>query len=140
MFARGVLTVGLAALLTFAAAATADAAQPQKRGKLALGKTSQGRGIAMRVQPRRLQMMDFNASLRCRDGSELIVEEGGFLPIATKRNGSFRDVQFGRTDRVWLRGRVTKKAVRGHLRVTDRWGAVKCNSSWFRFEARIRGG
>lgn len=108
------------------------------QGKLALGKTSQGRGMGVRVDERTLQMLDFNALLDCRDGSELIVEEGGFLPIRTRPSGYFRDFQYGRTDKVWLRGRVGRSWVRGRLRVTDRWGPVKCNSGWFRFSARLR--
>lgn len=129
---------GLLAVLAVALGSDVGTAQAGKSGKLALGKTSQGRGMGARVNDRKLQMLDFNALLRCRDGSRLIVEEGGFLPIRTKRNGSFRDVQYGRTDRVWLRGQVGKKWIRGKLRVTDRWGSVKCNSRWFKFSARIR--
>lgn len=138
MFSRGILAASLLALLALALTDAGAPAQAQSRGKLALGKTSQGRGIGIRLQERKLQMLDFNAKLRCRDGSRLIVEEGGFLAIRTRRNGSFRDVQYGRTDTVWLQGKVGSKWVRGRLRVTDRWGSVKCNSRWFKFAARIR--
>jgi hypothetical protein len=137
MFSRGAVAASLLALFALALS-DAGAAQSAGRGKLALGKTSQGRGMGVRVDERVVRMLDFNAVLRCRDGSELIVEEGGFLPIRTRRNGTFRDVQYGRTDTVWLRGRVAGKWVRGQLRVTDRWGPVKCNSRWFRFAARLR--
>ncbi|MCK2124932.1 hypothetical protein, partial [Pseudomonas sp. PNPG3] len=80
MFSRGVLSASLLALLTLALTDAGAFAQQQDRGELALGKTSQGRGMGVRVYERTLQMLDFNAVLRCRDGSELIVEEGGFLP------------------------------------------------------------
>ncbi len=134
---RGFAVTGLIAALALALTPAEGSARPA--GKLALGKTSQGRGIGVRVAERTLRMLDFNARLDCRDGSELIVEEGGFLPIPTRPGGHFRDVQYGRTDTVWLKGRVGKKWVRGQLRVTDRWGPVKCNSGWFRFSARLRG-
>lgn len=143
MYSRLILALGLlgiAALAGAGAGAAAEAAKPKGKGasELARGKTSQKRGIAVRIYPQTVQMLDFNALLDCRDGSELIVEEGGFLPIRTRANGSFRDVQYGRTDTVWLRGKVSRNWVRGKLRVTDRWGKVKCNSDWFRFNARIR--
>lgn len=137
MYFRGLLAVGTV-VLGLAAVGVSAAGGAEERGALALGKTSQGRGIGVRVYDRTIQMLDFNALLDCRDGSELIVEEGGFLAIRTRPGGSFRDVQYGRTDRVWLRGQVGRKWVRGKLRVTDRWGPVKCNSGWFRFSARIR--
>lgn len=133
---RGFAITSLIAVLT-AGLAPAEGSE-KAPGKLALGKTSQGRGMGARIEERTLQMLDFNALLDCRDGSQLIVEEGGFLPIRTRPSGHFRDVQYGRTDTVWLRGRVGRKWVRGRLRVTDRWGPVKCNSGWFRFSARIK--
>ncbi len=132
----GLAVTGLVAALAVGLAPAEGSARAQ--GKLGLGKTSQGKGMGVRVHQRTLQMLDFNALLDCRDGSELIVEEGGFLPIKTRPSGYFRDVQYGRTDTVWLRGRVGQRWVRGSLRVTDRWGPVKCNSGWFRFSARLR--
>lgn len=138
MFSRGALAASLLAVFALALVDAGGFAQAQGRGKLALGKTSQGRGMGVRVHDRSVQMLDFNALLKCRDSSTLIVEEGGFLPIRMRSNGGFRDVQYGRTDRVWLRGKVGKRWVRGHLRVTDRWGKIKCNSRWFKFAARIR--
>lgn len=136
---RGFLMTGMLAALALALTDGASGAEARESGRLALGTTSQGRGVGVRVYERNLQMLDFNALLRCRDATTLIVEEGGFLPIATRPNGHFRDVQYGRTDTVWLQGRVGGKWVRGRLRVTDRWGSVKCNSGWFRFSARIKG-
>jgi len=133
---RGFAITGLIATLGVGLMPAEGSARPQ--GKLALGKTSQGKGMGIRVQERTLQMLDFNALLDCRDGTELIVEEGGFLPIRTRPSGYFRDFQYGRTDTVWLRGRAGQKWVRGRLRVTDRWGPVKCDSGWFRFSARIK--
>jgi hypothetical protein len=138
MFFRGVVMVGIAGLFAFASADLGAEAQARAKGKVAVGKTSQGRGVGVRVNDRAIKMLDFNAELKCRDGSALIVEEGGFLSIDTRRNGSFRDVQYGRTDTVWLRGKVNRNVVRGKLRVTDRWGKIKCNSGWFRFTARIK--
>ena len=130
--------IALAAVVTVQERpATAEAKAKQR---LAKGKTSQKRGVALRLQPRSLRLLDFNAVLRCRDGGELIVEEGGFLTTPVKPNGKFSDVQHGRTDRVWLQGRVGQRYVRGKLRVTDRWGKVRCDSRWFKFSARIRSG
>lgn len=136
---RGVITVLLLGLLALTAA-DADEASSDGGRRVAVGRTSQGRGMAIRVQPDSVKMLDFNARLRCRDGGTLIVEEGGFLPIDTHPNGAFRDVQHGNTDTVWLQGRVGPKLVSGRLRVTDRWGHVKCDSHWFRFTARFGSG
>lgn len=136
---QGVITVLLLALLALSAV---DAEEARSNGgrRVAVGRTSQGRGMAIRVQPDSVQMLDLNARLRCRDGGTLIVEEGGFVPIRTHPNGTFRDAQYGNTDTVWLRGRVGRKLVSGRLRVTDRWGHVKCDSRWFRFTARFGSG
>lgn len=134
-----VSVVALLAAAVFEPAAAPAADADRGKPKLARGKTSQNRGIAAKVYGRRLQMLDFNAVLKCRDGSELIVEEGGFLPIDLRAGGRFSDVQYGRTDTVRLRGRVGKSVVRGRLRVQDRWGKTPCDSRWFKFTARDRG-
>lgn len=129
------------ALLVTALVAPVAAPAAGERGKpkLARGKTSQKRGIAAKIYSTHLQMLDFSAILDCRDGTELIIEEGGFLPIKLRSGGRFKDVQYGRTDTVRLRGRVGKHVVRGRLRVQDRWGKAPCDSRWFKFSARIRG-
>lgn len=134
---KGFAIASMIAALAIALAAAESGARPAE-GKLALGKTSQGRGIGARVYERALQILRFNVLLDCRDGSELTVEESGFLATRTRHGGHFRDVQHGRTDTVWLRGRVGRAWVRGRLRVTDRWGRVRCNSGWVRFSARLR--
>jgi hypothetical protein len=51
----------------------------------------------------------------------------------------FRDTQFGRTDTVRFRGRMTRKAVRGRIRVIDKpRKGVRCQSRWVKFRATPR--
>jgi hypothetical protein len=109
MFARlmlsSVLTCGL---LLAPLAAEAGAA---KRGMLK-GRTAQGHKITLKMQGgKAFKLLSFNADLDCRDGTELLLEEGGFLSTPLRPNGSFKDVQYGDTDTVWFRGRVTDNAV-----------------------------
>ncbi len=131
--------LGAVALLC-AVAVLEPVAAPAAKGnsRLALGKTAQHRGVGMRLQAGRMRLLDFNAVLQCHDGSELVVEEGGFLPIRVGRGGKFADVQYGHTDTVRLRGRVGKRVVRGRIRVKDRWGKTPCDSRWFKFTARFK--
>jgi len=102
------------------------------------GKTSQGYRIKLRMHTGALQLLRFKADLDCRDGSQLQLQESGFLKTTVRRDGRFRDAQFGRTDAVRFRGRVTAKAIRGRMRLEDRLGKerVRCTSRWIRFTVR----
>jgi hypothetical protein len=100
------------------------------------GRTQQGLGIRVAVRERTVDVLRFKAELRCRDGSILLLDESGFLPTPLKRGGAFRDVQYGRTDTVYLRGRAQGRKVRGRLKVKDKLGnGVRCASKWLRFSA-----
>ena len=141
MHSRKVTTAvfSLVALLV-AIAATEPQTAPAAKGssKLARGKTGQHRGIGVKVYPRQVRLLDFNAVLRCHDGSDLIIEEGGFLPVRIRGGGRFADVQYGHTDTVRLKGRVGGNVVRGRIRVHDHWGKTPCDSRWFKFTARVK--
>lgn len=115
--------------------ATADAAPAQTLN----GKTAQGYRIKLGVRGHTLKILNFKVELSCRDGSTLLLDEGGFLPTPVKRNGEFRDAQFGRTDTVRFKGRLRSGSVRGLLRVTDKLrNGVDCRSRWIGFVARRR--
>jgi len=135
MFARlmlsSVLTCGL--LLAPLAAEAAAA----KRGVLK-GRTAQGYKITARMQGEKaFKLLEFKADLDCRDGTELLLEEGGFLTTSLRRGGSFKDVQYGRTDTVWFRGRVTEGAIRGRVRLQDSYGKGNpCASRWIKFTVK----
>jgi hypothetical protein len=123
------------ALLT-ANGATAGAAQK----RVFKGSTAQDRGIRVAVTKRSIQIKRFKIRLSCRDGSILILDESGFLRTPVRRNGRFRDAQYGRTDEVLIRGRVSRGVVRGRLRVKDKLNSgVRCRSQWVAFTARPRG-
>lgn len=132
-----VLVLGLVA----ASAAPADSAgagqSKEKNTRTFKGKTAQGYRIKLLVRERTFKIKTFNADLRCRDGSTLLLEEGGFLWTKIGKGGKFHDAQFGRTDSVYFKGRVTEKRLRGRIRLTDRWGKVKCHSRWIRFNAGL---
>lgn len=101
------------------------------------GKTAQQRAIKLAVKGRSLRLLRFKIELNCRDGSELILTELGFLWTPIKRNGRFRDVQVGKTDEVSMRGRVARRSTRGSIRVTDKLNSgVRCKSGWVKFVAR----
>lgn len=120
--------IGCAAL----AVDTGSAAQQQGPMK---GRTGQGRAIRVQLAKDSVLIKTFTIEARCRDGSYLIIEEGGFLPTPIGKGGRIHDYQYGRTDKVWIRGRLQGRHLRGTLRVTDTWGRVKCNSGWVRFHA-----
>lgn len=103
-----------------------------------MGKTRQGRNIRLQLQQNHVQIKRFTIEARCRDGSELIIEESGFEPTPL-RNGRVSDYQYGKTDKVWIRGQMKGRQLRGKIRVTDRFGRVKCNSGWVRFHASRKG-
>jgi hypothetical protein len=119
-------------LLTTSAAATADSAD----ARLFQGKTGQGYKIKLNVKEARFKILRFEADLRCSDGTGLTLIEGGFLWTRTGSKGSFRDAQFGRTDDVYFRGRLSENRIQGRVRLTDELRkGVKCRSRWIRFNA-----
>jgi hypothetical protein len=103
------------------------------------GKTAQGYRMKVVGKERTFRIHTFEVDLKCRDGSALQLEEGGFLWTKVKANGSFRDAQFGKTDSVYFRGRMTNKGIRGRLRVTDKEKrGPMCASRWVTFNATSR--
>ncbi len=104
------------------------------------GSTAQDRSIRVAVGERSIQIKRFKIELNCRDGSILVLDESGFLRTKVRGNGSFRDVQYGRTDTVYIRGKMRGRVVRGRLRVKDRLkNGTRCRSKWVRFTAKPRG-
>jgi len=104
------------------------------------GKTAQKRPVRITMRGNTLKLRHFTAALRCRNGVRLIVSESGFVRTPIRRNGRFRDVQVGRTDEVFFKGRVRGKVVRGKVRVKDRLHkrGPRCASKWIGFRARLR--
>jgi hypothetical protein len=141
MFTKDLFTrllVGAAALGALAAFDTLPATASSKGAQVAKGRTSQGRAFGVKLRGDSMKLLAFTAELDCRDGSELLLEEGGFLWTDLSRNGSFSDYQYGKTDKVWFKGRVGARAVRGRVRLSDRWGRIPCKSRWIRFTAKMR--
>jgi len=104
------------------------------------GKTAQKRQIHVAVLRGGIKVLRFKARLACRDGSALIVTESGFLRTPV-RKGRFRDVQVGKTDEVFIRGKANRRLVRGRLRVKDKLNnGVRCQSRWIKFSARPKQG
>lgn len=127
-----VLALGLAATDT---AAMADSGQ----ARTLRGRTAQGHAIKLVVKRGSFKIRSFDIDLKCRDGSRLLLEESGFLWTRVKRDGSFRDAQFGRTDSVYLRGHLDAHRLRGRIRVTDKEKrGPKCASRWIDFQAKAR--
>lgn len=103
------------------------------------GKTAQGYPMTLRMQGEKsFTLLRFKADLNCRDGSELQLDESGFLPTRLRGNGSFRDTQYGKTDTVRFRGKVTDGAVKGRVRLEDRLGKkrIRCSSKWIGFTVK----
>ncbi len=103
------------------------------------GKTAQGYPLTLRMQGEKsFKLLRFKADLNCRDGSELQLAESGFLPTRVRGNGSFRDTQYGKTDTVRFRGKVTNRAVKGKVRLEDRLGKkrIRCTSKWIGFTVK----
>lgn len=141
MLVRTIATIACCAatLAAWQLPAAAGAAQGSKKAVTYKGKTAQKRGIVFRVARNKLDLRHFSIQLRCKDGSVLIVQESGFEPAPLGSGGSFREYQVGSTDKVWFRGRATDRRVQGKVKVKDRWGKVRCNSGWVKFNAK-RGG
>jgi hypothetical protein len=97
------------------------------------GRTSQRYQIKLAGDGDALRLLRFTVKLSCQDGSVLIDEESGFQRTSIRRGGKFSDRQEGSTDAVFFRGRLRGRAIHGALRVTDRWGHVKCDSHWVKF-------
>jgi hypothetical protein len=112
------------------------AADAASRGT-AKGRTGQGYPIRIAMQgASSFRIIGFKADLICRDGTQLQLDEGGFLPTDVRPNGTFHEMQYGDTDRVYIRGRVKNGKVKGRVRLTDRWGKGNpCKSRWIRFHA-----
>lgn len=129
MLVTGLIACGLLA-------ADSAAGVDQAGARLFKGKTAQGHRIKLQVKEGIFRIHTFDADLRCHDGTSLLIEEGGFLWTKTKPNGHFRDAQFGDTDSVYFRGRLTGRRIRGQVRVTDKGkGEPFCASRWIKFSA-----
>lgn len=104
------------------------------------GKTAQKRPVRITMRGNSLKVRHFVARLKCRNGVNLIVQESGFVRTPVRRNGRFKDVQVGKTDEVFFKGRVRGKVVRGKLRVKDRLHkrGPRCASKWINFRAKLR--
>lgn len=122
--ASSCLAVGL-----LAASALAGTKAPAYKGK-----TTQHRKLALKVGTRQVTLRSFTIELKCRDGSTLIDAESGFEPSAL-RGGRFKDVQVGSTDTVRFAGRVKGRKATGTLKVTDKFGKVRCASPKVKFTA-----
>jgi hypothetical protein len=130
MMVNGLVACGL---LAVGVAVPADGA---KRNALR-GKTKQGFQIKMAVKNRSVKLLRFKIDLKCRDGSNLQVTESGFVKTPVSSKGKFRDVQYGSTDTVYLRGKMRGNRVGGRLRVKDKLGnGVRCQSRWVKFNVR----
>ena len=117
------------------AALAVDTGSAAPQPGLLTGRTGQDRAIRLQLKQDSVQIKRFTIEARCRDGSWLIIEESGFVPTPLRQGGRIRDYQFGSTDKVWIRGRLQGRGLQGTIRVTDRWGGVRCNSGWVRFHA-----
>ena len=132
MCARLLIGVALGIGLLTTSAAAADSAD----ARMFQGKTGQGYRIKLNVKEPRFKIIRFEADLRCTDGTLLTLIESGFLWTRAGSKGSFRDAQFGRTDEVFFRGRLSENRVQGRVRLTDKLRrGVKCRSKWIRFNA-----
>jgi hypothetical protein len=132
LFLAGALVCGL---LVTGAAASAESAEARKF----TGRTAQRYRIVMDVKGRSVKLLRFDIKVSCRRAPNLILAESGFLRTRVRNRGMFRDTQFGRTDTVRFRGRMTRKAVRGRIRVIDKpRKGVRCQSRWVKFRATPR--
>lgn len=132
------LVIGSALVLgLFATNAATPVASAEAR--MFKGRTAQGYLMKVLVKERTFRIHVFDVDLKCRDGSRLRLEEGGFLWTKVKPNGSFSDSQFGKTDSVYFRGRLSERRIAGRLRVTDKEKrGPRCASRWIAFNATLR--
>ena len=132
-----VLAAAVACVLLFAAAQAPAAHRHGSSHTAYRGKTSQRYGIQISVTPGRITLIRFKAKLLCRDGSYLFGDASDFEATRLKRGGRFADTQYGKTDVVSWRGRLSSRKVKGTLRVKDRLkSGVRCDSQPVRFTAR----
>ena len=134
MFVR--LIVSSVVVCSFLMANVVAAADAASRATVK-GRTGQGHRIKLAKQKgNSFQILGFKADLGCRDGTKLQLEESGFQSTRVRSNGSFHELQYGSTDRVYIQGRVKGGSVRGRLRLTDRYGKKNpCKSHWIKFHA-----
>jgi len=125
------------ALMLAAVGAPFAGAAPKRLYK---GKTTQKRPVRITMRGNTLKLRHFTAQLKCKGGARLIVDESGFQRTPLRPGGRFHDVQVGSTDEVFFGGSVSRKVVRGRIRVTDRLhkGGPRCASHWLKFHARLR--
>lgn len=130
MLLRLMVSGALALSLVMADAAAA-------KTEVVKGRTAQGYRLkAMMKGERSVRLLNFKADLKCRDGTLLQLAEGGFLPSAVSRGGAIKEVQYGNTDTIFIRGKVKNGTIRGRLRLTDRYGKGNpCKSRWIKFHA-----
>jgi hypothetical protein len=131
---KRVMMAGACVVLASMMAATASIAAGHA-GKLAHGRTGQGRNIRVRVFPDQIKIQSFSIELNCSGGYVLVDEESNFLPSAVSKKGQIHDAQVGSTDEILIRGRLTGHKVSGRIRVRDRLGKHRCSSPWVRFTA-----
>lgn len=138
MFLRIAVSCALVCAVAAVEVAGTAGAKPGKNANLVKGKTAQKRPFKATVHKRAIDVKRFVVELRCKDGSRLVLFESGFLP-SPLRKGRVHDYQFGRTDKVWIRGKLKNGTFRGRLRVKDRLGKGKnrtrCDSRWVKFKA-----
>ncbi len=133
MFPKAILAtfcVALLSALMLDGLASARGQRTQLRGH-----TSQGHQIKLAVRSRSVVIKHLKARLHCRGGAVLIDDESGFLPTPV-RHGRISDKQFGSTDEVTIRGRLSGRRLHGKVRVRDRLGRARCDSGWVRFAAK----
>jgi hypothetical protein len=131
---KRVTMAGACVVLASMMAATAAIAAGHP-GKLAHGRTGQGRNIRVKVFPDQIKIQSFSIELNCSGGYVLVDEESNFLPSAVSQKGQIHDAQVGSTDDILIRGRLTGHKVSGRIRVRDRLGKHRCSSPWVRFTA-----
>lgn len=136
MFKKSIGVAGCVVLTSVAMSTGALAAGHD--GKVARGRTAQGRSIRMKLMSEKVKFKGFSIELRCSGGYLLVDQESGFLPSPVSGKGQIHDRQYGRTDEVLIRGRLSGHAMRGRIRVRDRLGKHRCSSPWVRFTARER--
>ena len=133
------VTTAAASLILASAMLASGAIAAGGGGKLAHGRTGQGRSIRVIVSQHQIRLRSFSVQLRCSGGYILVDQESNFLPSAVDHKGRFHDAQVGSTDEVLIRGRLAGDKVIGSLRVRDRLGKHHCSSPWVKFKAHPQG-
>lgn len=134
------VTTVTACLVLASVTMSAGATAADDGGKLARGRTGQGRSIRIKVFPDHIKLQRFSIELHCSGGYTLIDSESNFLPSAATRKGRIHDAQVGNTDEVLIRGKLSGRTVTGRIRVRDRLGKHRCSSPWVSFKARSKSG